>query len=298
MKNWRILAVDDEPINLDIIVDILDAPEFRVHTVANAEAAWAMIESAPYDVVILDRMMPGLDGLGLLRRIKADPRHRNLPVVMQTAAAAPEQVREGIEAGAYYYLTKPYDPRALLAIVRAALYVAAARGEVVVDTGDHRRALALARRGEFSFRTLDEAAALASFLASLCPEPSAARMGLAELMVNAIEHGNLDIGYAEKSRLRLSNRWQAEVSRRLGDPRWWERVAEVSFERDAAAITFLIADQGEGFDYRRYLDIDPQRACDPNGRGIALARRISFSHLEYRDRGNVVVGRIDLDDQQ
>ncbi len=295
MKNWRILAVDDEPINLDIIVDILDAPEFRVHAVANGEAAWAMIESSAYDVVILDRMMPGLDGMALLRRIKADPRYRSLPVIMQTAATAPEQVREGIEAGAYYYLTKPYDPRALLAIVRAALYVAAARGEAVVDARDHGQALALARRGEFSFRTPDEAAVLASFLATLCPEPTAARMGLAELLVNAIEHGNLDIGYAEKSRLRLSNGWEAEVTRRLSDPRLGQRVAQVSFERDAAAITFMIADQGKGFDCRRYLDIDPERACDPNGRGIALARRVSFSHLEYRDRGNVVVGRIDLE---
>jgi CheY-like chemotaxis protein len=294
MKNWRILAVDDEPINLDIIVDILDAPDFRVHTVANGEAAWAMIESTAYDVIILDRMMPGLDGMALLRRLKADPRYRNLPVIMQTAATAPEQVREGIEAGAYYYLTKPYDPKALLAIVRAALYVVAARGEVAFDVAEHNRALALARRGEFSFRTLDEAGVLATFLAGLCPEPSAARMGLAELLVNAIEHGNLAIGYAEKSRLRLSNGWEAEVGRRLNDPVWRRRIAEVVFERDSTAITFVISDQGAGFDPQDYLDIDPQRACDPNGRGIALARRISFSRLEYQGCGNVVVGRIDL----
>jgi DNA-binding response OmpR family regulator/anti-sigma regulatory factor (Ser/Thr protein kinase) len=294
MKSWRILAVDDEPINLDIIVDILDAPEFRVHTVANAEAAWAMIEGSSYDVVILDRMMPGLDGLTLLRRIKSDPHYLNLPVIMQTAASAPEQVREGIEAGAYYYLTKPYDPRALLAIVRAALSIAEAHSRIGVDAKEHGQALALARRGEFSFRTLDQAAVLAGFLATLCPQPSIARMGLAELLINAVEHGNLDIGYGEKSRLQLNNALDAEIIRRLSDSQWRERAAEVSFERDAHKIAFIIADQGEGFNYLDYLDLDPCRASDPNGRGIALARRMSFSDIEYRGCGNVVVASIEL----
>jgi anti-sigma regulatory factor (Ser/Thr protein kinase) len=152
--------------------------------------------------------------------------------------------------------------------------------------------MAFARRGEFSFRTIDDAAVLAGFLAALCPQPDVARMGLAELLLNAIEHGNLDIGYGEKSRLRLSNLLEAEIERRLADSRWRERTAEVSFERDANGIAFVIRDQGQGFNYQDYLDIDPRRASDPNGRGIALARLVSFSDLEYRGCGNVVVARI------
>jgi CheY-like chemotaxis protein len=294
MANWRILAVDDEPINLEIIAEALAEEDCRVDRVTDGEQAWHLLSSAlTYDLVILDRMMPQLDGLTLLRRLKLDPRFRRLPVIMQTAAVAPEQVREGIEAGAYYYLTKPYEPRALLAIVRAALS----------ELGEHLRAtrsefgfaaFGFATRGEFRFRDLYQARALATLLSNLCPDPDAAVLGLTELMINAVEHGNLGISYDEKLRLRLDNTWDAEIMRRLQAPQWRDRFVKVAFERADGVIEFFIEDQGEGFDASEYLDFDPARACDPNGRGIALARRMSFSDLDYRGKGNIAVARVKL----
>lgn len=294
MSNWRILAVDDEPINLEIITEALAGEDCRVDRATDGEQAWQLLGSAPaYDLVILDRMMPRLDGLTLLKRLKLDGRFRRLPVIMQTAAVAPEQVREGIEAGAYYYLTKPYEPRALLAIVRAALS----------ELGDHLRttrvefgaaALGLAMRGEFRFRDLEQARLLAMLLSHLCPDPDAAVLGLTELMINAVEHGNLGISYNEKLRLRLDNTWEAEIMRRLQAAQWRDRFVTVAFERAEDRIKFVIEDQGEGFDATNYLDFDPARACDPNGRGIAMARRVSFSDLAYPGKGNIAVAQVKL----
>ena len=110
MTRTRILAVDDEPLNLAIIEEYLcEEASYTLDTAENGEIAWSALEAAcpPYDLVILDRMMPVLDGMALLRRMKADQRFAAVPVILQTAAAAPEQVREGLDAGAYYYLTKP-----------------------------------------------------------------------------------------------------------------------------------------------------------------------------------------------
>jgi CheY-like chemotaxis protein len=294
MTNWRVLAVDDEPINLEIIAEALIDLDCLVDRAVDGEEAWRLLTKADaYDLVILDRMMPRLDGLALLRRIKTDSRFRRLPVIMQTAAAAPEQVREGIEAGAYYYLTKPYDPRALLAIVRAALS----------EVGQHLRAiravaevvaLDLATRAEFRLRDLKEARSLASLLSSLCPDPTTAAIGLTELLINAVEHGNLGITYAEKSRLRLDNTWEDEVARRLEAPQWRGRYVEVGFERADSELRFVITDQGDGFDASGYLDFDPARACDPNGRGIAIARKLSFSQIDFLGAGNRVVARVSL----
>lgn len=295
MTHWRILAVDDEPINLDIILEILDQPEFVLETAADGIEAWQALQNRSADLVILDRMMPGLDGLTLLKRIKEHPQHRRLPVIMQTAASSPDQVREGIEAGAYYYLTKPYEPKTLLAIVRAAIDAIAAGRETDADFRKRERVIELAEHAEFRFRTLDDAMALADVLSGLCPEPLSIRTAIAELLVNAIEHGNLGIGYAEKSALCLSNRWHEEVTRRLSDPRWRDRYGKLHLQRDQHSLHLRISDQGEGFDFRPFLDIDATRAFDPNGRGIALARRAGPVHVEYQGKGNQVVLRIDLE---
>lgn len=296
-ETWRILAVDDEPINLEIIGEILDDPGYRVEFAANAESALEKLEGsdhAPFHLAILDRMMPGMSGIELLRRMKSDDRFAAMPVIMQTAAAAPAQVREGIEAGAYYYLTKPYEPEALAAIVRAALADVAEQARVLRLAEAHADALRLAVRGEFAFRTLSEAEAVAGLLAALCPVRDLAAMGLSELFFNAVEHGNLAITYAEKSRLKKEDAWEREIAGRLADPVLGTRRATVEFDREAGRIIFTITDQGSGFDWNAYLDFDAERATDPNGRGIAMARRLAFASLEYRAPGNVVVATVDL----
>lgn len=298
MRSWHFLVVDDEPLNLEIIAEYLDDPRFRLDSVASPRRALEMLQApdSDYDLIILDRMMPDLSGIELLRIVKADPRFRHIPVIMQTAASTPEQVREGIQAGAYYYLTKPYASQVLLAIVQAALGDIRERAEQRIDEDARaqslRSALALVQRAEFHFSSLADVRHLVALLAVLCPDPSGAALGLSELLVNAVEHGNLAISYAEKLRLRLDDAWEAEVERRLAQPEYRDRVATVLVERVAGEIRFTIADQGSGFSWQKYLDMDPTRAFDPNGRGIAMARQLSFSAIEYRGCGNVVVASV------
>jgi CheY-like chemotaxis protein/anti-sigma regulatory factor (Ser/Thr protein kinase) len=299
VSKWRLLVVDDEPLNLEIIAEFLEGPDYGLDMVQNPLRALEKLEApdSKYDLIVLDRMMPGMNGIELLRRIKTDERFRHVPVIMQTAASSPEQIREGIEAGAYYYLTKPYEPQALLAIVHAALDEVEERSKRISAEAEYESrtaALRLLTRAEFEFSSLDEAQRLADLLASLCPVPATAVIGLAELLVNAVEHGNLGISYADKSRLRLDDGWEAEVARRLESPEYRGRVATVCMERDGSEIRFTIADRGNGFSWQKYLEMDPARAFDPNGRGIALARQISFSSIEYRGCGNVVLARLPI----
>ena len=115
----HLLIVDDEPLNLEILSEYFDGQGYRLSMAENGEVAWAMLKQHPdVDLVLLDRMMPCIDGVELLKRIKADPELKPIPVIMQTAASAPEQVREGLLAGALYYLTKPYERDSLLSIVQ------------------------------------------------------------------------------------------------------------------------------------------------------------------------------------
>lgn len=292
----RLLVVDDEPFNLEIIAEYLDGQGYELTMARDGIEAWNCLGDTgqDFDLLVLDRMMPRLDGMELLRRIRRTPRLSGLTVIMQTAAATPDQVREGLQAGARYYLTKPYDPDALLAIVKSAMEEVRRNREVRIQTEGMRRTMMTLRHAEFEFSTLEEAAQLATLASLSAPEPENIVMGLSELLINAVEHGNLGITYAEKSRLRIEDRWQEEVELRLAQPEYASRRARLRIERTATQVVFTVSDQGDGFDFARYLDFDPARAFDPNGRGIAMARQLCFGALEYHGCGNVVSAAVDL----
>jgi CheY-like chemotaxis protein len=294
MTQSTILAVDDDPVNLHIIGEVFKREPVKISYATSGERALQMLfdPASSFDVVLLDRMMAGLDGIEVLRRMKAEPRLSHTPVVMQTAAAAPDQVCEGLTAGAHYYLTKPYAPSTLRTIVRAALEHARDRRELEARAGNAAEAVQLIERAEFSLRTHADAQCVAAFVSQFCPQPKVAVLGLAELMINGIEHGNLGITCAQKSALLREDRLTAELALRQALPQNALRRVMLRFERTADELLFEVSDEGEGFDYTKYLELDPERAFEPNGRGIALARMMSFSRLEYQGKGNVVVAAI------
>ena len=94
---------------------------YDVEAVADGEAALAAVRSRPPDLVLADVMMPGLDGLGLARALRADARTRSIPVILLSARAGEESRIEGLDAGADDYLYKPFRARELLAQVAARL---------------------------------------------------------------------------------------------------------------------------------------------------------------------------------
>jgi len=295
MTRSTILAVDDDPVNLHIIGEVFKREPVTITYAESGENALRMLSDplSSFDVVLLDRMMNGLDGIEVLRRMKADPRLSHTPVVMQTAAAAPDQVCEGLTAGAHYYLTKPYAPSTLRTIVRAALEHARDRRELEARAGNFIDALGLLEHAEFVVRTHAEAQRVAGFVAQLCPDPKAAVLGIAELMINGIEHGNLGITCAEKSALLREDRLTQELARRHELPQYASRRVRLQFDRTASELHFVVSDEGSGFDFANYLELDPARAFEPNGRGIALARMMSFTRLEYQGVGNMVIATIE-----
>jgi anti-sigma regulatory factor (Ser/Thr protein kinase) len=145
----------------------------------------------------------------------------------------------------------------------------------------------------FTIRTLDEVLALAVNAAQVCAYPGPVALGLAELLVNAIEHGNLGIDYAEKARLQAAGTWMNEVARRQSMAENHHKRVRLEIASEGSRRHFRIRDEGPGFDWRRFLDSASARALAPNGRGIALARRIAFSGLEFCGAGNEVHAWVD-----
>ncbi|MEN8166694.1 MAG: response regulator [Pseudomonadota bacterium] len=296
----NILVVDDEAFNLDILGEYLEDADYAPVKVENGLAAWSLLEQDQerFEAVLLDRMMPEMDGMELLTRVKAHPTLHTLPVIMQTAKAAKQDVLDGLQAGAYYYLTKPYDEAHMLAIVNTALADFRRYRSLREETRQTARTLSLMQKGRFRFRTLREGRNLAMLLANASHQAEKVVTGLSELMVNAVEHGNLGIGYEEKSRLNAQGSWEREVERRLALPENAEKQVVVSFERTHEGVQSLIQDQGAGFAWKEYLEFSPERLFDTHGRGIAMANSLSFDRLEYQGNGNRVVATIATKSEQ
>lgn len=291
MANERyVLIVDDEPFNLEILSEYLLGGGYSLLKAEDGtEALSHLNRSAEFiDVVLLDRMMPNMNGMEVLAHMKQSPEWHHIPVILQTAVGSPDSIREGLQAGAYYYLTKPYEKSMLLAVVSAACMERRNARKMAESLARQQACLRLMNASTFRFRRLEEAHEIASLISSAFPDPHRVAMGLSELMINGIEHGNLDIRYEEKGRLLRSGNWQAEIQRRLALPEYENRFITVSFERTAREARVTIADDGEGFNWKPYLELSPDRAFDPHGRGISMARMISFDAMEYSGRGNCV----------
>jgi anti-sigma regulatory factor (Ser/Thr protein kinase) len=162
------------------------------------------------------------------------------------------------------------------------------RQELAQRIEEYRGVMALIDEGAFQLRTLAEARALAAALGSACGDPDAASLGLVELLVNAIEHGNLGISFEEKAALVGAGRWEAEVAARQARPENGDKAVRVACRRVGPDLVITISDEGGGFDWQRFLTLDQSRAFHPNGRGISLARQVAFARLEYLGRGNEV----------
>ena len=128
-----ILVVDDTPQNLLILTELL-RPNFHVRAVNSGERALRAAHSEPRpDLILLDVMMPEMDGREVLKRLRSDPQTQNLPVIFITAMAAVEDEQMGLELGAVDYITKPFNPAIVLARVNTQLELKRARDRLAQE---------------------------------------------------------------------------------------------------------------------------------------------------------------------
>jgi two-component system, OmpR family, alkaline phosphatase synthesis response regulator PhoP len=121
MARTRILVVDDEPDILALVQYNLSKAQYDVVGVASGEEALAQVRTTPPGLIVLDLMLPGVDGLEVCKALKRHARTAAIPIVILTARGEEADIVAGLELGADDYLTKPFSPRVLLARIRAVL---------------------------------------------------------------------------------------------------------------------------------------------------------------------------------
>ena len=142
----NILLVEDEPAIQELIAFNLVQAGHHVLRASTAEVALTLVKNALPDLVLLDWMLPGASGVEIARKLRADERTRQIPIIMLTARSDEQDKVQGLEAGADDYITKPFSTQELLARIRAVLRRRAPEqiqdkvniGELVLDAAAHR----------------------------------------------------------------------------------------------------------------------------------------------------------------
>ncbi|MEW6708174.1 MAG: response regulator transcription factor [Pseudomonadota bacterium] len=145
----RLLLIDDDARLTTMVGDYLRQAGFEVDVAGSLQAGRQRLGAGPYDALVLDLMLPDGDGLDLTRELRAEPRTRRLPLLMLTARGEPMDRILGLEIGADDYLPKPFEPRELLARVKALLRRAAPDaadevlrfGRLEIDLGERKARL-------------------------------------------------------------------------------------------------------------------------------------------------------------
>ena len=136
----RILVVDDEPDVLELVVYHLEKEAYRVDVADTGDKALKMARENLPSLLVLDLMLPGINGLEICRLLKRDPKTRDIPILMLTARAAEEDRIKGLELGAHDYVTKPFSPRELVLRIKNLLRLTgkSPNGVELIEAGPFR----------------------------------------------------------------------------------------------------------------------------------------------------------------
>ncbi|MCC5813584.1 MAG: response regulator [Leptospira sp.] len=288
----HILVVDDEQVNLRIIEDSLEDSGYNLSKSTSGECAWVKLASkdVKFSAIVLDRLMPGMDGIEVLKKIKDDSDLRDIPVILQTALGSNQDILDGLQAGAFYYLTKPYSKKVLVSIVNLAVDSYSRYSKAKEDLHKTKSILKYFRKGEFEITFIDEVMDIAPVLSNFFPDPSRTLTGIIEILTNAVEHGNLEIGCDMKQQLLENDVYHTEVQKRQSSTQFKNRKVKITFEKTNEKFTLRVVDEGKGFNYNEWgkLDLMKDNLFRSSGRGILIARTLSFDELNYIGNGNTL----------
>jgi CheY-like chemotaxis protein len=285
----RILIVDDDELPRSALAAMLSSRGYTVTDVESGEEALAAVAGNGYDLVITDVMMPGMNGVDLLKAIKEE--RPALPVIMISGKANMEVTIEALRAGAINFVRKPYDDTEIVGIIeRSVLASIRARDVQMVMpyVQEHKKIVLPSRvayiRGAVSYLTngLD--------LLGLFGPATAQKIILAldEALSNAVEHGNLEVPSHSKADVEGMESYRRLVASREADPRYGERTVTVESSIGRGELRVTVTDQGPGFEHADLPDPrDPANLFRTHGRGILLIK-LSMDEVHFNEKGNSI----------
>ncbi|WP_417432118.1 ATP-binding protein [Kiloniella sp.] len=296
-KEPRILLIEPDQATRTEISDFLTEKNFEV--ICSLEPDNVLFDEAlktdPVGLILVSDQFDR-DFLSESSLVLGAPKKlpQQVPAVIMTEIVSGKSSLELVVHNWFHTIKKPCDSDILYSVTCAAInqfkHIRALLNEIETRSS----AIGLITSGTFEFQSVEEARNLTTMLSLACPGADGIVIGLNELLQNAVEHGNLEIGYDLKTELLETGRLYDEIQNRIKLEPFDSRFVRVSYQRTDDEIIFVIEDEGKGFNWRKYLTIDDERIRSSHGRGIAMAKMMAFTELTYNDIGNRVTARIAL----
>jgi len=265
-----------------------------VITAPDPHVAMAMLDMTVPDVVLSDRFMPEMTGLAMIRTMRA--RYPHVAKIIMAKDGGEDTIVEALRAGAVDYLHKPVLGEELgLAFDRALQTIPQTIDDVPgIELFEYQQVI-----GNDPLHVESCVSWLIQGTAMILPETQRLhlRATLIELLVNAVEHGSLEIFYQEKHEALAKDQYEALIAQRRRDPRFAKRrvIVRACYDKTVRLLRYAIKDEGRGFTWRRFLTRadEPCDSRDANGRGVFLAKSF-FPNLTYNEQGNEVMFSVPL----
>lgn len=286
----KVLIVDDDEITLDLISSLVTGAGYETVQANNGRLGLEQYGQCQPDIVLTDIQMPEMSGLDLLREIR-DERADTIVIIM-TAHGNEQYALEALRSKANDYLKKPINAKELLLTLEK-------YAEALKHTWQVSEVPKFITRSEMTMtidNRLDMVQEVADYLVAQAggvlagQEAFGVRFGLVELITNAIEHGNLEISYDEKTKAlgESFKAFKSLLTQRLSDPRFQGRRVTIKCVLNDKDCEWEIRDDGKGFDWRATSRVvEEESLMSLHGRGILLSH-FQFDKMEYIGSGNVV----------
>jgi len=275
----NILVADDEVTNLDILSHSLKKNGHNVVCCQNGLEALLELDNKPefFDIVLLDRMMPELDGIELLSKIKNDNRLKDIPVIIQSAKSLAEEVEEGMNSGACEYLTKPYNTKDLLSAIDSV-----GEGRNISEKSEKDTVSDFI---DFEICDPDDIMLTSLYISVLYPESEKIQNELTEIIRISIEHGNLSIPVPLRRQIlekQGEKEYNDEIEIRLADASYIKNKTYINFSKFDNEIVLKIKNDGAVVNWKSFFDADNEYDID-NEDSIILRSNL-FDIAEYNKK--------------
>ncbi len=286
----KILVIDSDFISRKYLSELIEYQGNQAFVANNATEGLDIYLSTKIDIILCEIDLPKISGIELLSQVRKKS-SKTIFILMSTNPDKAQMIN-CIKYGANDFVYKPIQDEEIERITRKYSYLNTLETSILEEDYGHLNSASFIYR----FKTTHDASSkivdrLVAEIGDKIGEVEKVnvQIGLSELITNAIEHGNLNITYQEKSQAMLDDTFYELFNTRLHDPLISSKMVEVEFYYDDKICRWTIKDEGNGFD--RNSIPDPNKGDVANrlsGRGIHLSR-ILFDSIEYIGKGNVVV---------
>ncbi|MBL0318707.1 MAG: response regulator [Alphaproteobacteria bacterium] len=287
----NIMVVDDDDDTRYIAHQLLKKAcgfeHIREFTEGRSALDHLMEHPTDVDIIFMDRMMPRMTGLEFCQELRKTPQFSHVDIIVQTGKTAWFEIDEILESQPDYLIRKPFLQEQLTPYFAEA-GKRALRRRTFTEALTGKADIMPPQLLTFEARTIAEAPAIAIQLARYFPRPLHVVEAIYELIVNGIEHGNLDMGFSLKRSLLNANTYEQCLRQKEQEAQHQHKTVTIHLHQANNTLFLTLQDQGNGFNHAPYHTLTRYLLVEPFGRGIIKAHR-AFDTVEYQGAGNRVM---------